>query len=128
LKSISVLQEEIKAIKGTGGTPTHAMKQIMKLNESTDGDERKISLEKPKARSLPKYSCNLSKIHSHYSYKEYKGFHPEGAHMSSNPIRGLCKPPKLEGLPVRGSMLCTSSETRTRFFKNSILITAKEHR
>ena len=128
LKSISVLQEEIKAIKGTGGTPTHAMKNMMKLNESGDGDAQRISLEKPKARSLPKYSCNLTKIHSHYSYKEYKGFHPEGSHMSSNPIKGLCKPPKLEGLPIRGSMLCTSSEARTRFFKNSILITAKDNR
>ena len=127
LQSISVLQEEIKAAK-VNLTPSNALKQMMKLNETGDEMGQRITLEKPKARSLPKYSCNLNKIHSHYTYKEYKGFHPQGSQLSSNPIKGLCKPPKLEELYNRGGILSTSSETRTKFFKNSVLITAKDHR
>ena len=127
LQSISVLQEEIRAVKVTG-TPNNALKQMMKFNESADEMGQRITLEKPKARSLPKYSTNLSKIHSHYTYKEYKGFHPQGSQLSSNPIKGLCKPPKLEELYNRGSILCPSNETRTKFFKNSILITTKDNR
>jgi chromosome segregation ATPase len=127
LQSISVLQDEIKAIRVAGHTPTAGLRHGIKLIENHEEPQSRLTLDKPKARSLPKYSAHLSKINSHYSYKEYKAFHPESG-PSVAPLRGLCKPPKLEGLPKRGSVLCCTSEVNSKFFKSSVLITSKDHR
>lgn len=131
LDSISVLQEELKISNSANKSPKNLnlkrAERIAPAEAIKEEVSTQIKLDKPQAKSLPRYPCNIqNKIPSNYSFKEYKAFHPESTQniQTHTPTRSTPKP-RLDILPSRNILFPSSNESRQKFFKSSVFYVNK---
>ena len=116
------LQDELKNAKVIINTPRIHYKAVERLKDITENNDSEKKMQRLNQTFQQKYVRNIkAKLPANYSYKEYKVFSDEGSKTTFQSLRASSITPKLDFYRQNNSKLSSSTDSKPRLSKNSIL-------